>query len=76
MLWKAASSKTQRHGAAETNRYYIREQVKQQINFAPFRSEFSHLLLPTYNLMIEIHKNIIWTGLLYGRETWSLSLRE
>jgi hypothetical protein len=67
-------------GAAITNQNLIQEEIKRRLNSdnACYHS-FQNLLssrLPSKNIKIRIYKSIILPVVLYGCETWSLTLRE
>jgi hypothetical protein len=52
----------------------IQEEIKRRLNSSNTWLPFSHLL--SKNLKIRIYKMIILPVVLYGLETWSLTLRE
>jgi hypothetical protein len=61
------------------NQNLIQEEIKRRLNSgnACYRSVQSLLsCLPSKNLKIRIYKTIILPVVLYGFETWSLTLRE
>jgi hypothetical protein len=63
-----------------TNQNLIQEEIKRRLNFCnacyhPFQNLLSSQLL-SKNLRIIIYKTILLNLVLYGCETWSLTLRE
>jgi hypothetical protein len=62
---------------AVTNQNFIQEEIKRRLNSgnACHNSVQSSRLLPK-NVKIRIYKTIILPVVLYGCETWSLTLRE
>jgi hypothetical protein len=67
-------------GTAVTNQNLIQEEIKRRLNsgnpcYPSVQSHLSSRLLPE-NVKIRIYKTIILPLVLYGCETWSLTLRE
>jgi len=67
-------------GTTLTNQNYIQEEIKYRLNSGnacchSVQNLLSSSLLST-NLKIKIHRTIILSVVLYGCETWSLTLRE
>jgi hypothetical protein len=58
-------------GTTVTNQNCIHEKIKSKLNLG---NDGSRLL--SKNIKIKIHKTVILPVVLYGRETWSLTLRE
>jgi hypothetical protein len=67
-------------GTTVTNQNLIQEEIKRRLNAGnAFYFSVQNLLssrLLSKNIEIRICKNIILSVVLYGRETWSLTLRE
>jgi hypothetical protein len=67
-------------GTTETGQILIQEKIKRRLNsgnasyYSMHNVPSSRLL--SKNLKIRIHENIILPVVLYGCETWSLTLRE
>jgi hypothetical protein len=67
-------------GTTVTNQNLIQEEIKRRLNsgndrYHSVQNLLSFLLL-SINLKIRIHKTMILPVVLYGCETWSLTLRE
>jgi hypothetical protein len=67
-------------GTTITNQYLIQEEIKRRLNsgHACYHSvqNLSSSCLLSKNVKINIPKTLILPVVLYGRETWSLALRE
>ena len=68
-------------GSLLTNQNYIQEEIKYRLKtgnscYYSVQTLLSSRLISNKNLKIKIYKTIIWPVLLYGCETWSLTLRE
>jgi hypothetical protein len=67
-------------GTTATNQTLIQEEIKRRMNFGnACYNSVQNLLssqLLSKNLKIRIYKTIILPVVLYGPETWSLTLRE
>ena len=66
-------------GTALTNQNYIQEEIKDRFKsgnacYHSVQNLLSSILL-SKNLKIKVHRNIIFPVVLYGCETWSLTLR-
>jgi hypothetical protein len=67
-------------GTTLTDQNCMQEQIKSRLNsgnacYHSVQSLLSSRLL-SRNVKVKIYKSIILLGVLYGRETWSLTLRE
>jgi hypothetical protein len=67
-------------GTTVTNQKLIQEEIKWRLNsgndcYHSVQTLLSSLLLPR-NIKIRIYKTVILPVVLYGCETWSLTLRE
>jgi hypothetical protein len=67
-------------GMTVTNQYLIQEEIKRRLNsgsacYHSVQNLVSSRLL-SKNVKIRIYKTIIFPAVLYGYETWSLTLRE
>jgi hypothetical protein len=61
-----------------SNQNYIRDEMKSRINSgnAIIQSKFFCLPISYKDLKIKIYKTVILSLVLYGYETWSLTLKE
>jgi hypothetical protein len=67
-------------GTTVTNQNFIQEEIKRRLNsgntcYHSIQNRLSYRLL-SKNVQIRIYKTIILPVILYGCETWSLTLRE
>jgi len=69
-MWQSSSPWIQE----ETNQNFIHREIKSRLNLSTACYQTSRLL--TKNINIKIYKTIIFPVVLYGCETWSLTLSE
>jgi len=62
-------------GTTITNHNFIQEEIKSRLKSGQVQNILSSSLL-FKNLKIKIHKIIFLPAVMYGHETWSLTLRE
>jgi len=63
-------------GTTLTNKNSIQEEIKSRLRLLLFGAEFLTSSLLSKNLNIKLDRTIILPVVLYGCETWSLTLRE